>query len=55
MSVKARNPGTLARWAKDIRDEIWGRILFNKGTLGGVVGIAAAMVLLGPGWGCCWR
>jgi stearoyl-CoA desaturase (Delta-9 desaturase) len=48
---EARNPETLTRWAKDIRDDIWDRVLFNKGTLGGVVGIAAAMLVLGPGWG----
>jgi len=48
---EARNPETLARWAKDIRDDVWDRVLFNKGTLGGVVGIAAAMLVLGPGWG----
>jgi stearoyl-CoA desaturase (delta-9 desaturase) len=48
---EARNPETLARWAKDIRDDVWDRVLFNKGTLGGVVGIAAAMLILGPTWG----
>jgi stearoyl-CoA desaturase (delta-9 desaturase) len=48
---EARNPETLARWAKDIRDDIWDRVLFNKGTLGGVIGIAAAMLVLGPAWG----
>ena len=48
---EARNPETLARWAKDIRDDVWDRVLFNKGTLGGVLGIAAAMLVLGPGWG----
>jgi stearoyl-CoA desaturase (delta-9 desaturase) len=30
---------------------VWDRVLFNKGTLGGVVGIATAMLILGPGWG----
>ena len=48
---EARNPETLARWAKDIRDDIWDRVLFNKGTLGGIIGIATAMLVLGPGWG----
>ena len=48
---EARNPETLARWAKDIRDDIWDRVLFNKGTLGGIIGIANAMLVLGPAWG----
>src|ERR1700675_2429730 len=48
---EARNPETLTGWAKDIRDDIWDRARFKKGTLGGVVGIAAAMLVLGPGWG----
>jgi hypothetical protein len=25
---EARNPETLARWAKDIRDDVWDRVLF---------------------------
>jgi stearoyl-CoA desaturase (delta-9 desaturase) len=48
---EARNPETITRWAKDIRDDGWDRVLFNKGVLGGAVGIAAAMLVLGPGWG----
>jgi len=46
-----RNPETLARSARDIRDDIWDRVLFNKGPLGGVVGLATAMLVLGPGRG----
>src|SRR5260370_3456321 len=48
---EARNPETLTRWAKDIRDDIWDRALFNKVTLGGVVGIASAMLVLLPACG----
>jgi len=48
---EARNPDTLTRWAKDIRDDVWDRAPFNRGTLGGAFGIAAAMLVLGPGWG----
>jgi stearoyl-CoA desaturase (Delta-9 desaturase) len=48
---EARNPETIARWAKDIKDDIWDRLIFNWGTLGAVVGIAIAMVVLGPVWG----
>ncbi len=48
---EARNPETIARWAKDIKDDIWDRLIFNWGTAGAVVGIALAMLLLGPLWG----
>ena len=48
---EARNPETIARWAKDIKDDIWDRLIFNWGTAGAVVGVALAMVILGPVWG----
>jgi stearoyl-CoA desaturase (delta-9 desaturase) len=48
---EARNPETLARWAKDIKDDVWDRMFFNRSSLGGVVGVAMAMLLLGPIWG----
>lgn len=48
---EARNPETIARWAKDIKEDIWDRFLFNKGTLGGIVGISLAILMLGPMWG----
>ena len=48
---EARNPETIARWAKDIKDDIWDRLIFNWGTAGAIVGIALAMLLLGPLWG----
>ncbi|HET7874749.1 MAG TPA: fatty acid desaturase [Methylomirabilota bacterium] len=48
---EARNPETLARWAKDIKDDIWDRLLFNRTGLGGVLGLTTAMLVLGPIWG----
>ena len=48
---EARNPETIARWAKDIKDDIWDRLFFNWGTTGAVVGVAIAMLVLGPIWG----
>jgi stearoyl-CoA desaturase (delta-9 desaturase) len=48
---EARNADTIARWAKDIKDDIWDRLLFNWGTAGAIVGVALAMLLLGPIWG----
>jgi stearoyl-CoA desaturase (delta-9 desaturase) len=48
---EARNPETLTRWAKDIREDFGDRVLFSKGTVGGVIGVTAAMLALGPAWG----
>jgi stearoyl-CoA desaturase (Delta-9 desaturase) len=48
---EARNPETIARWAKDIKDDIWDRLIFNWGTAGAIVGVTLAMLLLGPVWG----
>ncbi len=48
---EARNPETIARWAKDIKDDVWDRLIFNWGTAGAIVGVALAMLLLGPMWG----
>jgi len=48
---EARNPETITRWAKDIKDDIWDRLIFNWGTAGAVLGVALAMLLLGPVWG----
>ena len=48
---EARNPETIARWARDIKDDVWDRLIFNWGTAGAVVGITIAMLLLGPIWG----
>jgi stearoyl-CoA desaturase (delta-9 desaturase) len=48
---EARNPETIARWAKDIKDDVWDRLLFNWGTVGGIIGVAIAMLLFGPIWG----
>ena len=48
---EARNPETIARWARDIKDDVWDRLIFNWGTLGAIVGVTLAMLLLGPVWG----
>jgi stearoyl-CoA desaturase (delta-9 desaturase) len=47
---EARNLETIARWAKDIKEDAWDR-LFNLGIVGGIVGVALAMLVFGPLWG----
>ena len=29
---EARNPETITRWARDIKDDVWDRLMFNWGT-----------------------
>jgi stearoyl-CoA desaturase (Delta-9 desaturase) len=48
---EARNPETIARWAKDIKEDMWDRLFFNWGTMGGLVGVVLAMLVFGPLWG----
>jgi len=48
---EARNPQTLARWARDIKDDRWDRLIFKRGNIGGVIGAGLAMLALGPVWG----
>ena len=45
---EAKNPETIARWAKDIKDDVWDRLLFNRGFIGMTAGIALAVSLFGP-------
>ena len=52
---EARNPETIARWAKDIKDDIWDRLIFNWGTAGAIVGVTFARTCCSApsgGWGC---
>jgi stearoyl-CoA desaturase (delta-9 desaturase) len=48
---EARNPDVVARYARDIEDDAWDRWLFNRGTLGLVVGVVALCSMMGIGWG----
>lgn len=45
---EARNPETLARWARDIKEDRLDRWVFNRTSLGMVIGIVALTVLFGP-------
>ncbi len=48
---EARNPATVARYAKDLPPDWWDRNLFDRAWLGLGIGIAVLIVLLGPVWG----
>lgn len=48
---EARNPETVERYARDIKDDIWERSLFRYGVLGPALGIAGLCMVLGIGWG----
>src|SRR5882724_7857403 len=45
---EARNPRTVATFAPDLGPDRWERLIFNWGTLGAIVGVALAMLFLGP-------
>ena len=48
---EARNRETVARWARDITEDMWDRLVFNRGWVGGGIGVALAMLVFGPAWG----
>jgi stearoyl-CoA desaturase (delta-9 desaturase) len=48
---EARNPTTIARYAKDMPPDWWDRNLFDRAWLGLGLGVVVLMLLLGPVWG----
>jgi stearoyl-CoA desaturase (Delta-9 desaturase) len=48
---EARNPATIARYAKDMPPDWWDRNLFDRAWLGLGLGIVVLMLVLGPVWG----
>lgn len=48
---EARNPETIERYARDIKDDAWERYLFRYGVVGPAFGIAGLCLVLGIGWG----
>jgi stearoyl-CoA desaturase (delta-9 desaturase) len=48
---EAKNPEVVARYARDIKDDVWDRWFFNHGKFGVFVGIVLACSVLGIGWG----
>jgi stearoyl-CoA desaturase (delta-9 desaturase) len=47
----AKNKQVVERYARDMQDDVWDRMLFNHGVPGLVIGIALLCAVLGIGWG----
>jgi stearoyl-CoA desaturase (delta-9 desaturase) len=48
---EARNPDTVARYAKDLSPDWWDRNVFDHAFVGLAIGIGILIALLGPLWG----
>ena len=48
---EAKNKDVVERYARDIQEDWWDRVFFNRGLLGLTVGIVALCGVLGIGWG----
>jgi stearoyl-CoA desaturase (delta-9 desaturase) len=47
----AKNEQVVERYARDMHDDVWDRMLFNHGLLGLGIGITLLCAVLGIGWG----
>ena len=47
----AKDQDVVERYARDIKEDAWDRVLFNRGLLGPVVGTVGLCTVLGIGWG----
>lgn len=45
---EARNPETVEKYARDMKPDVWDRILFDRGTLGVLIGIVILCLTIGP-------
>jgi stearoyl-CoA desaturase (delta-9 desaturase) len=48
---EAKNPAVVERYARDIKDDWWERVVFERGGLGPLLGTIALCRLMGLGWG----
>jgi stearoyl-CoA desaturase (delta-9 desaturase) len=46
-----RDPEVVRRYARDVKEDVWDRWLFNRGTLGTLAGTALLCWILGVWWG----
>ena len=47
----ARHPGVVEKYARDLEPDGWDRVLFDRGWIGLLIGIAGLCVVLGVWWG----
>src|SRR5205807_4273614 len=47
---EAKNSDVVDRYARDIKEDAWDRVLFNHGMLGLITGTVALCFLIGPVW-----
>lgn len=48
---EAKNPEVVEKYAKDIKSDVWERVLFQTGWLGPLIGTVILCAILGIGWG----
>ena len=48
---EAANPEVIEKYARDIKNDRWERLIFQRGSLGPVLGTVALCWVLGIGWG----
>lgn len=48
---EARNKDVVEKYAKDMQDDAWDRVLFNHRWVGPALGVVGLCALLGVGWG----
>jgi stearoyl-CoA desaturase (delta-9 desaturase) len=48
---EAKNPEVIERYARDLQDDWWDRVVFRRGVLGVIVGTALLWSVIGLGWG----
>lgn len=48
---ESRKPDIVEKYARDIKEDVWDRLLFNHGLIGLGIGIATLCLTLGVGWG----
>lgn len=48
---EAKNPETVEKYARDIKDDGWDRYFFNYGAVGPLIGIVMLCLVLGLWWG----
>jgi stearoyl-CoA desaturase (Delta-9 desaturase) len=48
---EAKNQDVIERYARDIKEDVWDRLLFNHGMTGLVLGTVSLCAIIGIGWG----